>query len=301
MPRPNPDAPQRRKRRRATTPGLEGTWGRSKQEGARKNQRRRFNRRVRLFVLLLVVCLAVLVTGFVLRDSFSAGSQRSVAGSAEPPPIEVLPPPESPQEKSTAAIALLDEFFKISDPSRRLHLVFDSVDQTDAFLDYYGRIGRRDPAGIRDRKVTAILDKGREILIVTFKDEQNRQWAAPVEWNVNGYRLHWGSMTGYGEVPWDRFLAERSPNTVTMRVNIYRPDSEPSTFVPEGHAFVLITHPELGKPLGALLSNAPSLEPLLKLPKNTDIPAKVIMQWRNFGPSGEWPVVSELVHRNWIR
>ena len=245
-------------------------------------------------------CIAGGFAVFVLRDASKARLSNPVENVPETAPVEFIPPPKTPEEKSAAAMAAFDGFLAINDPARRLPLVFDPVGDSAAFLDYYGHRARKDPESIHDRKVTAVLDKDREILIVTFRDAQKRKWAAPFEWNVNGYRLHWGAMTGYGELPWDRFLAERPAKPVRMRVNLYIPDAAGETLVPDGHMSVLITHPELTKPIGALLSPSPTLEPLLALPRNSDIPANVSMQWRDFEGSGTWPVVTDLIHRNWI-
>lgn len=280
--------------------GVEADWGSSARPPTRKDLQQRFNRRVRFIALSLLFVLAVAVTVFVLRDASEA---RSAIGSKPPSaavPVDYLPPPESPEEKTAAAMAVLDEFFRINNPALRLPLVFDSEGQTGDFLDYYVNRGRSDPEAIHDRKVTAILDKDREILIVTFKDENNRTWAAPFEWKTKGYHLHWGSMTGYGEVPWERFLAEQPSKPVRMRLNIYIPDAESPPLIPGGHTFVLISHPELAKPMGALLAPSPSLKPLLKLPRNTDIPANVSIQWQDFDGAEKWPVITDLIHRNWI-
>lgn len=198
-------------------------------------------------------------------------------------------------------MAALNAFFETKDPARRLALLFDPESESASLLDYYLHRGRRDPEGIHDRKVTAVLDKDREILIVTFKDEENRKWAAPFEWKINSYRFHWGSMTGYGDLPWDRFLADQPVKPVRMRVNIYIPDAESPALIPSDHTFVLLTHPELKNPMGALLSPSASLLPLLELRRNTDIPANVSMQWREFKGAGNWPVITDLIHRNWIR
>ncbi len=302
MSRLHPDPPQRRRRRRPSRDHVRETeWGNGDRHTSRRLLQQRFNNRVRLVALVLLVCLAVLITTFVLRDESVASPTVSLDKSPAPVPVEYLPPPESPEEKTTAAMAVLDRFFGINDPALRLPLVFDPASESDDFLDYYAQQGRHDPEGIHDRKVTAILDKDHEILIVTFKDGQNRDWAAPFEWRINGYRLHWGSMTGYGELPWHRFLAERPTTPVRMRVNIYIPDTESPALIPGGHTFVLINHPDLTKPVGALLSPSSSLKPLLDLPRNTDIPANVSMQWLDFEGSGNWPVITDLIHRNWIR
>lgn len=251
--------------------------------------------------LFLLFCLAVIVTVFVLRDASRA---RTISGFIVQPaaaPEKYLPPPESPEKKTSAAMEALNVFFETKDPTSRSALLFDPESESAAVFDYYMHRDRRDPEVIHDRKVTAVLDKDREILIVTFKDDENRQWAAPFEWKINGYRLHWGSMTGYGDLPWDRFLAEQPTKPVRMRVNIYIPDSESPAFIPSVHTSVLLTHPELKKPMGALLGPSSSLTPLLKLPRNTDIPANVTMQWSEFEGAGNWPVITDLIHRNWIR
>jgi hypothetical protein len=255
---------------------------------------------VRFAAFALLFLMAALTTLFVLRDASKGRvSDDSIAAIASPSP-DILPPPESPEEKTAAVIAAFDGFLQSGDPSRRLHWVFDPVNESEAILDYYNQRGRADPEGIHDHKVSAILEKDREILILTFKDAQDRTWAAPFEWKTNAYRLHWASMTGYGEIPWERFLVERPAKPVRMRVKIYFPDSESPALIPDKHTFALITHPELKTPLGSLIAPAPSLEPLLKLPKNTDIPAYVTIEWRDFQGSGTWPVVTDLIHRNWI-
>lgn len=300
MPRLHPE-PSHRRRRRSSTPGVEREWGVSPGRSSRKFAQQRFNRRVRFAAFTLLLSLAILITLLVLRDNSLAGKSTASISTPTAPPAGHLLPPESPEEKTAAAIASLEAFFKIADPVGRLPLVFDPRSESAAIPDYYIRRGRTDPEDIHERKVTAVLEKDREILIVTFKDAQDRTWAAPFEWKTNAYRLHWGSMTGYGELPWDRFLTERPAEPVSMRVNIYIPDSESPALVPPGHTFVLITHPELEKPLGALLTPAKSLKPLLKLPRNTDIPAHVTLQWLAFDGSGDWPVLTGLIHRNWIR
>ncbi len=301
MPRPHPDPPTRRRRRRSRPPELETEWGVSQGRSSRRLAEQRFNRKVRLSAFALLSVPAALLTLFVLRDAsgsrMSADPRSASAGIA----VDYVPPPESPEEKTAAAIAAFDNFLQTGDSARRLPLVFDPENESVAILDYYTRHGRTDPEGIHDRKVTAVLEKEREILILTFKDGQDRTWAAPFEWKTNAYRIHWGSMTGYGALPWDRFLTERPAKPVRMRVNLYIPDSESPALVPPDHTFALITHPELKKPLGALLAPSKSLKPLLKLPRNTDIPANVSMQWFGFDGSGDWPVITELIHRNWIR
>jgi hypothetical protein len=254
-----------------------------------------------LTALSLLFVLAVMLAVFVLRDASKARSSSALTTPPAALPVEYIPPPESPEEKTAAAMEALDDFFKINNPTRRLPLVFDPESQSSDLIDYYVKRGRGDPEGIHDRKVTAVLDKDREILIVTFKDEKNRTWAAPFEWQTNAYHLHWGSMTGYGEVPWDRFIEDQPSIPVRMRLNIYIPDSDTSTLIPDDHTSVLISHPELAKPMGALLAPSPSLKPLLNLPRNTDIPANVSIQWGEFEGAGSWPVITDLIHRNWIR
>lgn len=292
--------PQRRRRSGKRNPELEWAAAETRLSERQLNQRR-FNRRVRLVTAGLFLILGALIAVFFLRSSFKAGAVRDSGTVSSPPPIKALPPPDSPKEKTTAAIELIDAFFGIEDPTRRLALVFDAGDETADFLDYYGQRARTDPSGIHNRKVTAILEKDREILIVTFDDDQGRHWAAPVEWKVNAYRLHWGAMTGYGQIAWNRFIAERPAKPVQMRAKIYRPDSGASDLIPEGHEYVLIAHPELPRPFGALLGESETLKPLRELPANTDIPACVTMQWQDFGTAGQWPVVTNLVHSNWIR
>lgn len=285
------------RRRRSRHSNLENRWA----DARPPNRTQRLFRRIRLIALLLFIGLAALIGGLVLRANRASESSTTSAGTPLPPQIEATLPPESPQEKSAAAIALLDSFFKIRDPIRRLPLVFDPASAQEGMIEYYGRRGRSDPAGIHNRKVTALLEKGREILIVTFDDHDDRHWAAPVEWHTNGYRLHWGSMTGYGEASWDHFLAKQPETPTRMRVNIYRPESAATGVHPAGYEYVLLTHPELPRPLGALLGSSETLIPLRKMPANTDIPAHVVMQWQDLGPAGTWPVVTSLIHRNWIR
>ncbi len=286
------------RRRRSRQSDLENRWADAKRP---LSPTQRLFQRVRLLSFALFIVLAVLIGGLVVRTNRSVENSSPSTGALSASHTEARLPPESPEEKSAAAIALLDSFFKIRNPARRLPLVFNPANEQDAMLDYYGRRGRADPTGLHNRKVTALLEKGREILIVTFDDQDKRRWAAPVEWHTNSYRLHWGSMTGYGETSWDLFVARKPEASSRMRVNIYRPDSTATGLHPAGYEYVLLTHPELPQPLGALLGSSESLEPLRRTPANTDIPAYVVMQWQDFGPDGKWPVIASLIHRNWIR
>lgn len=290
-----------RRRVRGQESSPEEGWGAEANLSRWKSLDLRFRRSAQVVAMLVLVGVVALVAAIWTRnraeeESLHRSPDRVVRSSSE-----VAPPPERPEEKSALALAAVDRFFSAARMEEKLDLVFDLRVEAEEVKDYYLTRGRVDPSPEGERKVTAISESGREILIVTFRDQSGRDWAAPLEWHGTGYRLHWGAMTGYGEIPWAKFLEKPRGEKWKMRLNLYRPADQTAHQLPEGHDYVLVTHPELQRPLGALLAPDSSLQSIQLLPEGRDIPVRVEMIWQDFGEAGEWPVITSLIHRNWIR
>jgi hypothetical protein len=85
-----------------------------------------------------------------------------------------------------------------------------------------------------------------------------------------------------------------------MRVNCTIRKNLHQDFLPAGHGYyALIEHPDLVEPMSMLIGSNSGLE---GLPHNRKIPVMVMMRYEEFSaPYGTWPVITQLVHRNWFR
>ncbi len=246
-------------------------------------------------ILIGLFCLVplALLTGILLWLNEPRHFEAPIAG--EPPvKVPVAEPPSGRSEKTHAAILTVDRFFLAEDSESKKSFLFDES-ESSLMKSYYAKRAR--PRMI-DPRVTAVELKGREILLVSFRDGEGREWAAPVEWRISEYRLHWGAMVGAGEMDWRQFLARKSQILVTMRVNLTMTDEAFFKGEFDGNLSGLLEHPDLEEPLVVLV--APSRE-TRALPVGRKIPLMVAMRFNETSSGYKSPLIAKVFHPSWIR
>ncbi|MFT3991303.1 MAG: hypothetical protein QM680_07820 [Luteolibacter sp.] len=213
----------------------------------------------------------------------------------------MIPPPDSFRDRSQAAVDSLIAFLNSPDASSRTQWLFGGQPGANILEQYDKSVSREMPRRVINPSVSAMRVKGREILLVLFKDHQQRSWSAPFEWDRGTYRLHWEAMTGYGEIPWQTFRDKKPPGRYRMRANLFLPAAPFQTSPLEDMAVISLTHPELPVPMTALIPRTSELFSQLEtLGPSGDFPAVIEIEWK---PSQEsiGPTITGLVHRDWLR
>jgi len=208
--------------------------------------------------------------------------------------------PSDPEAQSEAVIKALLEFINAPDHVSRLNCMYEQVDAMPELIDYYGKRGNALPQRVVNPSVSAINLAGKEILLVSFVDQDARGWSAPFEWVRGSYRLHWEAMTGYGEISWQQFFQSRSAGKFIMRAKFFIPEEDyrPSSFSNE--VVVLLSHPELEKPRTVVVrKDSEAYQQLTHYPRSQDIPAIVEIHWPV--SSSQFPEVTRWQQRDWIR
>lgn len=281
-------------------------WENSSVSGT-SNRRRRLPRKLFRPVIgaLALVACAVACSVFLIRSIDPLASTAATPSKSAPevdpePSIPLLEPPLDPKDRANAAIKEILGFVNATSHVERTARIFETDDIPRKLDAYYQSRGHSLPKRIINPSVTAAEFKGRELLFVSFSDESGRLWSAPFEWDRDRYRMHWEAMTGFGEISWDTFFAERPKGVHRMRLKLYLPE-DGLAVSPDGiHLIGLVSHPELVQPMGVLVKkNSPVHRSIEALGQQGDVPALVGIEWPETG--GDQPVICEWLHRDWLR
>lgn len=228
---------------------------------------------------------------------------------SRPPPPEAVAinvseptadPPAKPEARSEAVIAELLGF--INDPTHaaRCKRMHDQADALEHLVAYYDQRGNSLPRKVVNPSVSAVKFKDRELLLVTFQDENGLAWSAPFEWNGSAYRLHWEAMTGFGEISWHDFFKDRPKGHFKVRANFFLPEHEILDPVAKDHVMVLMNHPDLPRAASVLVRAYSDVHrQLARYPRATDIPGIVEIHWPD--ENADQPVLTRWFHRDWLR
>ena len=222
----------------------------------------------------------------------------------KPPPVvrqmNLPPPPADPKAKSDAAVAALLAFINAPNHTARSALVYEKEHAREHLETYYEKRRHLLPAKVLNPAVSAVNLNDREILLVTFLDENGRQWSAPFEWDRNAFLLHWEAMTGFGEISWQEFLENKPQGEFTMRATFYVPPDDLDQSHDQDYITVLMSHPDLEKPTSVLIGRNSEVHHQISFyPKGKDIPAIVKIKWADRGNSQ--PELTKWYQTNWIR
>jgi hypothetical protein len=251
------------------------------------------HRGIRVFFAVGVM-VALLIVAFIGAESLREKAVPPLdEESGDVPRTEHVLAPESREERSALAIRALDQFFLATGPAARAKYLCDQVDIPA--MDEFYEVPQQHK--IINPKVTAVEVRGREILIITFQDETGVQRAAPMEWKIEGYQLHWGAMMARGQMTWENFLRVKPTDPVAMRV-VLSLQKKPSFEIDfDGHYFGTIEHPELSQPLPVVIAPRPWVA---SLSVGEKVPLKVLIRYVTLSNGTSWPLVSGLIHLHWI-
>lgn len=246
--------------------------------------------------LILTVSISLFMAR---RDGASRRDPSTTAASrpAEAPAAPVIPPPSSPLEKQEAVLQALLGFANAGSAAERLKRTADPG-LTAAMLEEHasshpGSI----PEAVFNPTVTAVSMGGREIILVSFLDHRHRPTSAPFEWLGGAYKLHWEAMTAHCPVPWPVLIENRPAGNHTMRGKIYLADEHPAPQAPAAPPTVLVSHPDLAKPLTLDLS--PEVARLFaSFPRFQDIPGIFEVTCPTDSPHLR---LNRWIQRDWIR
>lgn len=289
----------RKKRRRSSHTTTEGfAW--DEPLAGRRRRRRSKHRFLGWFGLILVVGLVLPVIWWVRgtdEEGFKFAEPKIPARDVS---IKDAPaPPTSPDEKSQAATAALLGF--VNDPSHeaRANRIFEKTGALEQLVEYYDLRKNGLPRRVINPSVSALNLRDRELLLVSFTDQDGRQWSAPFEWKGDSYLLHWEAMVGFGDVSWAEFFDNRPKGNFMMRANFFIPENDTFSPLAADLIVVLMSHPELEKATSVEVRVGSDVyQQLMSIPRLTDIPAMVDLYW----PQGatEMPLLSRWLQRDWI-
>lgn len=290
----------RRKRRRTSHANTEGfAW--DEPVAGRRRRRRSKHRYLGLFAILLVVGLVLPVIWWI-RGSEEEGF---IFAGPKIPAREVSikdapAPPASPDEKSQAATAALLGF--VNDPSHeaRANRIFEKTNALENLVRYYDLRKNALPRRVINPSVSALNLRDRELLLVSFTDQDGRQWSAPFEWKGDSYLLHWEAMVGFGDISWTEFFQNRPSGNFMMRANFFVPENDVLSPLTADRMVILMSHPDLAKSANVEVRVGSEVhQQLMEFPRQTDIPAMVDLYW----PEGEngMPMLSRWLQRDWIK
>lgn len=287
----------KRRRRSSHTIPSEFTWDRFF-AGGRKQRKSRLIF-LRWLFLMALTALAFLVILWNLKNRQQASLPESTLAKPKETVVEISAPPVSPEEKSEAAIAKLLEFVNAHSHPERVLRIYQQTKPLEQLIEYYDQRGNALPQRIINPAVSALSVKDRELLLVSFTDQDGRQWSAPFEWKNSSYHLHWEAMVGFGEISWIQFFQERPREHFIMRANFFLPENDEVQPLATDRIIVLMSHPELANAVSVeVLIDSEVHQHLMEFPRLTDIPAMVDLYW----PEGEngMPRLSRWLQRDWI-
>lgn len=287
--------PQKRKKRRRRKGSGAFSWE-SSGSASRGKKGKRF--KWMAFTALLVALPGLLILGFRLNSSPRLGkipTTMEKIAKKEAETISLPNQPLDPSVKSEQALAALLAFVNAPDNSMRCDHVIGRRTIRNILEGFYKKRERTLPARVINPTVAAVEVGGREIVIVSFVDENGKSKAAPFEWDVDGYRLHWEAFVGYGEISWQEFFDQKPMGEFKMRANLYLPENSGSEDLT-----VLLSHPELSSPkVVRILKGSLAARMLSSYPFVTDIPVLIGIRWPEKDDLS-LPVVTRWFHRDWI-
>lgn len=245
-------------------------------------------------LLSLIAVIAYLVIGprgFHPDENSARALPRVTPERSDPP----TPPPESMEEKRSAALEALLDFANSTSPEQRLAMTADPGLTVAMIEAHASSHPDAQPRSIFNPSVTAVSLHGREILLISFLDHLKRPRSAPFEWIGSSYKLHWEAMNGYGQVPWQVFFTERPRGPLVMRGKIYLSEIAPGS--PDAPLTILLTHPDLERP--AVIDLAAHLIPTFAtFPRSRDVPGIFEITWPE---QSDRPLLTRWIQRDWIR
>lgn len=255
-----------------------------------------------LWIVVFAAAILAAATASLYWKPFSR--QAMPSPPLQPPAGElvesVAPPaaqPLGPSEKSERCTALLMSFINAPDHATRCGFVFGRLAMRDILERHYSENGHSLPRRVINPAVSAVAIQDREIIIVSFFDENGKAKAAPFEWDGDEYRLHWEAFAGYGEIAWQQFFDLRPEGEYAMRANLFIPENAE---IREGGITALLSHPDLTAPRFVTLpAGSDAYLQITGCPPATDVPALIGIQWPEDGDT-DLPVVSRWIHRDWI-
>lgn len=290
----------RRKRRRTSHVTTDGFVWDEPVAGKRRRKRSK-HRFLGWFAILLLVGLALPIIWWIRETD-----EESLLFAEPDVPVrdhsikDAPPPPASPDEKSQAATSALLGF--VNDPSHetRANRIFEKANALENLVQYYDSRKNTLPRRIINPSVSALNLRDRELLLVSFTDQDGRQWSAPFEWKGDSYLLHWEAMVGFGEISWNEFFDNRPKGHFVMRANFFVPEKDTFSPLTADRMVILMSHPDLAKAANVEVRVGSEVhQQLMDFPRLTDIPAMVDLYW----PEGEngMPMVSRWLQRDWIK
>ena len=289
---------RRRRKRSAAAPSWENT--RREDSGGGGKHFREFV----FFGVIATLVAAIPVWMYFVPSPETEKLPETPALEAKTVTTEVSPfsPPLEPSEKSDQAIAALLAFVNATDNRIRSQYVIGRLAMCDTLEDYYGKFDHKVPARIINPAVSSVETGGREIVIVSFVDENGRTNAAPFEWDADAYHLHWEAFVGYGEIPLQKFFSSRPKGEFKVRVKLFIPENQVDGDGAKKDITALVSHPDLPSPgFVRVPVDSVAFQRLSRLPPGTDVPALITIRWPKNVTEPSLPVLSGWIHRDWIR
>ena len=205
--------------------------------------------------------------------------------------------PIEPSVKSERCVTALLEFINAPDHRTRCEFVFGRIAMRDILEKHYAEVGHCIPRRVINPDVSAVAMQDREIIIVSFSDENGKVNAAPFEWDGDSYRLHWEAFAGYGEISWQQFFDSRPDGEYEMRVKLFIPENSE---IQKGAITALLSHPDLPSPKFVTIpAGSNTYRQLANCKAATDVPALIGIRWPKDRALAR-PVISRWIHRDWI-
>jgi len=288
---------RKRRHRSSHAPPAAFAWDTPSVTGQRQHKSRLVI--LRWFVVLIMTGLAFVAILWNLENQRDPLLLAPIAFPPKGPAQEIPAVPSSPEKKSETAIAALLEFVNAPSHQERAHGTYERTETVEHLIEYYDQRGNSLPQRVINPTVSALSLRDRELLLVSFTDQDGRQWSAPFEWKGNSYLLHWEAMVGFGEISWDEFFQDRPKGHFVMRANFFLPENDTVRPLATDRIVILVSHPELAQAAGVEVQIGSEVhQQLMGFPRLIDIPAMVDLYW----PEGEnaMPLLSRWLQRDWI-
>jgi hypothetical protein len=246
---------------------------------------------------MLLVAAFVLAVLFFLGRGLTHRNPKSKTGSESKAGVSLVAPPS---RMEPPALKALEAFFEAPDFDSKASLVRDSERVRPMMEDYHQKRGHSFPT--LGRVSPGHATRLNETPMVLFEVEpfSGPRFPVAVVWDGKQFAVDWESLTAYGTMDWNEFVAKQPAAAQTLRVFIQdTADGQSIPGIPTGHATFRIEHRDDPQPL--LAAADPEVSAILgPLAEHQRTPVTLEVAWEPIGPNGaSVPRILRLVAVRW--
>lgn len=199
-------------------------------------------------------------------------------------------------------LEVLEKFLKAKTTSERLDFVFDPEVERAALADHYVGRGNRDLPLASVKFIKPVTLDGRRLWIVSYLDSLDEPHLLSFERQGNRFLIHWSASHAYGDLPWEKFSAQKPSEPTAMRAFLLRHDGPlPPGYLPEKwSAFVVEDDKGAFTEIAMIDRNSEDFALLDETPEGARLPVNVELVYAE-GPNGiRQLIIHRLIHFQWL-